>query len=369
MTCSNVATKYCLPNGSWYYDEKLNQTWTNYSQCLIDSYHGVKNSTAFRKWFPLVKTVSQTGYSVSLTTLIIAIIIFSSIKKLRCARNRLHLHLFISFSMRAFMALLKDALFLQGVAMSQNLVFIEGEMFITEPNAWICKLITTSWEYFILANYTWILMEGLYLHNLIFTSLFSDNSAITMYVCFGWGVPSFFTIAWAVSRIYYEDTLCWTTHKNKLVFMLIRMPIVLSVFTSFILFLNIVRVLLVKLNSVYIQRRKVRYRRLVRSTLVLVPLFGVHYSVFLAMSYADLQSKPMIMLGWLFCDQFFSSFQGFCVAMLYCLLNGEVRAELKRKYTAWKYRERGQRFASYATMSFRAHSRVSIPLTEIRKPS
>lgn len=47
------------------------------------------------------------------------------------------------------------------------------------------------------------------------------------------GVPSFFTIAWAVSRIYYEDTLCWTTHKNKLVFMLIRMPIVLSVFVSF----------------------------------------------------------------------------------------------------------------------------------------
>lgn len=30
-------------------------------------------------------------------------------------------------------------------------------------------------------------MEGLYLHNLIFLALFSDSSAITLYVILGWG--------------------------------------------------------------------------------------------------------------------------------------------------------------------------------------
>jgi parathyroid hormone receptor 1 len=38
-----------------------------------------------------------------------------------------------------------------------------------------------------MANYSWILMEGLYLHNLIFLALFSDTSAITLYVVLGWG--------------------------------------------------------------------------------------------------------------------------------------------------------------------------------------
>lgn len=52
---------------------------------------------------------------------------------------------------------------------------------------WECKLIISLWQYSILANYSWILMEGLYLHNLIFLALFSDNSAITLYVALGWG--------------------------------------------------------------------------------------------------------------------------------------------------------------------------------------
>ena len=52
---------------------------------------------------------------------------------------------------------------------------------------WVCKLITSLWQYFIMANYSWILMEGLYLHNLIFLALFSDTSSITPYVGLGWG--------------------------------------------------------------------------------------------------------------------------------------------------------------------------------------
>ena len=31
-------------------------------------------------------------------------------------------------------------------------------------------------------------MEGLYLHNLIFLALFTDSSAITIYIILGWGM-------------------------------------------------------------------------------------------------------------------------------------------------------------------------------------
>jgi hypothetical protein len=54
-------------------------------------------------------------------------------------------------------------------------------------NNWLCKSVTSVWQYCIMANYSWILMEGLYLHNLIFLALFSDTSSITLYVVLGWG--------------------------------------------------------------------------------------------------------------------------------------------------------------------------------------
>jgi parathyroid hormone receptor 1 len=59
---------------------------------------------------------------------------------------------------------------------------------------WECKLVTSLWQYFIMANYSWILMEGLYLHNLIFLALFTDSSAITIYIILGWGTC--FIITW-----------------------------------------------------------------------------------------------------------------------------------------------------------------------------
>lgn len=97
------------------------------------------------------------------------------------------MHLFASFVMRAFMALLKDMLFVSGLPVIQrgdNYWLSFGE----KENNWHCKMFTSLWQYFILANYFWILMEGIYLHNLVFLALFTDaNSSIAGYVISGWG--------------------------------------------------------------------------------------------------------------------------------------------------------------------------------------
>lgn len=50
------------------------------------------------------------------------------------------------------------------------------------------------------------------------------------------------------------------------------------------------------------------FRRWARSTLVLVPLFGVHYAFFMGMSYS-VGVNETVEIVWLFCDQLFASFQ------------------------------------------------------------
>ena len=74
---------------------------------------------------------------------------------------------------------------------------------------------------------------------------------------------------------------------------------------NFMLFLRIVRVLLLKLRAAVSEETRT-YRRWAKSTLVLVPLFGIHYAIFLGMG---MVSHPHVEIAWLFCDQFFASFQ------------------------------------------------------------
>ncbi|KAL0624486.1 Parathyroid hormone 2 receptor, partial [Plecturocebus cupreus] len=103
---------------------------------------------------------------------------------------------------------------------------------------------------------------------------------------------------------------------------------------NFVLFLNTVRVLATKIwetNAVGHDTRK-QYRKLAKSTLVLVLVFGVHYIVFVCLPHS------FTGLGWeirMHCELFFNSFQGFFVSIIYCYCNGEVQAEVKKMWSRW----------------------------------
>ncbi|XP_027696844.1 vasoactive intestinal polypeptide receptor 2 [Vombatus ursinus] len=269
-------------------------------------------------FYILVKAIYTLGYSVSLIALTTGSIILCLFRKLHCTRNYIHLNLFLSFILRAISVLVKDDILYSNSSALHCL---------DQASSWVgCKLSLVFFQYCIMANFYWLLVEGLYLHTLL-TVIFSSNRHFLMYLLIGWGIPTIFIVVWTVTRIFLEDIGCWDTNEHNVPWWVIRIPILISIIVNFILFISIIRILLQKLRSPDVGGNdQSQYKRLAKSTLLLIPLFGVHYMIF-AVFPIGISSKYQILF-----ELCIGSFQGLVVAVLYCFLNSEVQFELKRKW-------------------------------------
>uniref|UniRef100_A0A7N6BNX7 Vasoactive intestinal peptide receptor 2 n=1 Tax=Anabas testudineus TaxID=64144 RepID=A0A7N6BNX7_ANATE len=239
-------------------------------------------------FYIVVKTLYTLGHSLSLIALTTGSAILCLFRKLHCTRNYIHLNLFISFILRAVAVLVKD-----------DILFNRNSQCSNQPSLVGCKASLVFFQYFIMANFFWLLVEGLYLHTLLVV-IFSENKHFIVYMFIGWGE-------------------CSDSHQK---------PHVLSFYlVNFIFFISIIRILVQKLRCPDVGGNdQSQYRRLAKSTLLLIPLFGIHYVIFVSLSESITEDYKIIF------DLALGSFQGLVVAILYCFLNSEVQCELKRKW-------------------------------------
>ncbi|KAK7811952.1 hypothetical protein U0070_007005 [Myodes glareolus] len=166
-----------------------------------------------------LKVMYTVGYSASLAMLLVALSILCSFRRLHCTRNYIHMHLFVSFILRALSNFIKDAV-----------LFPSDDVTYCDARRVGCKLVMIFFQYCIMANYAWLLVEGLYLHTLLAISFFSERKCLQAFVLLGWGI-------------------CWDINSNPSIWWLIRGPVILSILINFILFINILRILMRKLRT------------------------------------------------------------------------------------------------------------------------
>ncbi|XP_078720580.1 glucagon-like peptide 1 receptor isoform X1 [Lampetra fluviatilis] len=326
------AYRFCSADGTWLRMDGSNETWRNVSECE-DRTNQLQEEP--RELLSLIHAVYTVGHSLSLAALLLASAILLLFRRLHCTRNYIHLNLFLSFILRAISILVKDAV-LRSIYASDSDTGAWDEVLAHQESA-ACKAVFVLMQYCVAANYYWLLVEGVYLHTLLALAVFSERRSFKAYVAIGWGAPVLFVVPWVVVKQLNENVGCWTRNYNMNYWLIIRLPIIAAIAVNFFIFVKIICLVVSKLRANLMCRSDIKCR-LAKSTLTLIPLLGAHEVIFAFVT--DENAQGTLRHVKLFFELSVTSFQGLLVAILYCFINSEVQAELRKTWERWRL-ERG----------------------------
>ncbi|XP_072337462.1 glucagon-like peptide 1 receptor isoform X2 [Scyliorhinus torazame] len=328
------AFRYCTEQGAWLVDNYTNESWVDHSECDEDDMF-LQQQLVKQQILSTFRLVYTAGYSLSLVSLLGASLTLVSFRKLHCLRNYIHLNLFGSFILRAIAVLIKDALVDNLQPGNGN---VSVELRATDPHMatmW-CRAAQVFLHYSVLCTYHWLLVEGLFLYFLLIVSVFSEQKCFRLYLLMGWGAPLMFVLPWIIVKFLQENSGCWRQNTNMSFWWIVRSPLLLVITINFAIFIRIMILLISKMRSHQVHNTDFR-NRLTKSTLILIPLLGVHEILFAFVP--DEIAKGIVRYIKLFVELFFGSIQGLLVAVLYCFINGEVQNELRKKLQQWRMKK------------------------------
>ncbi|KAI2658814.1 Glucagon-like peptide 2 receptor [Labeo rohita] len=319
--------KECTVNGTWKTEENSSTIWRNQSECEHDYFFKSKEEEMFRQ--TVLRVLSIVGYSLSFSSLCLAVLIMGLLRKLHCTRNYIHMNLFVSFIFRATAVIIKEVILQVAYTNmprdeigwnSYTKSTVQKHFFILHKQkdktnavilmptfqiSFICKASKVSLEYFVGCNYFWLLVEAIFLHTLLFTATVGEKQAVPR-------ASHLMLITSSRERAGKHDNYNGSNQSFCITADSVQAKLLLS-----------------KLKADQVKFTDYRYS-LARATLVLIPLLGVHEIVFTLIIDESVEGSSRYARN--FINLTLSSFQGLLVAVLYCFANGEVQAELKKRW-------------------------------------
>ncbi|XP_011493880.1 PREDICTED: diuretic hormone receptor-like [Ceratosolen solmsi marchali] len=339
---SQNASRWCRANGTW-------DSYSNYSQCKElrltppDAENGVEITTQL--YF--------VGYGLSLSTLIIAVVIYLYYRELRCLRNVIHTNLMFTYILADFLWILTTV---SQVSLQRNIP--------------MCIIFYSLYHYFQLTNFFWMFVEGLYLYLLVVKTFSGENIKLKMCLFIGWGIPFVVVTVWGIAKSLGKKFITTEIQESALsrhcpwmiphpFDWLYQVPAIFVLCINVLFLFMIMWVLITKLRSATNVETQ-QYRKAAKALLVLIPLLGVTYILVLA---GPTEGQAANMFTYM--RAILLSSQGLSVALFYCFLNSEVRNALRHHYERWTTERSlgtGQRYYAHwaprsRTESIRLYSR------------
>lgn len=198
-----------------------------------------------------------------------------------------------------------------------------------------CQVLHILLHYFLVCSYFWMFSEGLYLHTLLVVAFVSEERLMKWFYLLGWGAPAIIVAVYAAVRgSSTPDTQhCWIEESHYT--LILSTPVCASILANLVFLINIVRVLVTKLRANHLAATADTSgtRKAVRATLILIPLLGLHY-VLMPFRPAPGSNGELV---YQVVSALVSSFQGFCVALLFCFCNSEVALAVKKRWQQFQF--------------------------------
>lgn len=229
-----------------------------------------------------------------------------------------------------------------------------------------CRLLNSTLQYALLTNYTWMLCEGLYLHTVLVSAFVSERRLVRSLLAAGWLLPVLPAIIHAARRAAAGEPLCWADEGAPRPELAVLVCVAVLLNLAFLC--NIVRVLCTKLRAgggAGVARPSATALHALRATCLLAPLLGLQYLL--------TPFRPPRTASWWLAYEYLSalttSLQGLCVAVLYCFCNGEVLAQLRRRWRILTFRPRANSTTNTTVSVSIQHFCILTTVTNSRKLS
>ncbi|KAK2710288.1 PDF receptor-like [Artemia franciscana] len=360
----NKAFRICDYSGRWEGDpewEDVNLTgYSNYSACfaphmwnmLMDL--GEEYESDIRiKIARITRKIEFIGYSISTVCLLVSLFIFFKFRSLRNARTRLHINLLATLLINGVLRLIlySDLAFTFFETYEETMKGIHSIKML-------CEFMYILLEFSKMAVFFCMLMEGLYLQNLISVHVFRVAKLAKVYILLGWILPVPLILMWMMCMIYEgEGVTCWWGYHDHPCFWFLQGPMLCILLVNFILLIFVVRVLLTKLKTSKTPELH-QVRKATKAAFILLPLLGIPYIVI--MIGPPSLNRNWVEFGlWALISHLFVSFQGFIIALLFCLTNKEVTFVVGKKIRDFVNSEKRNRRGTDSTVLFKVYRRQS----------
>ncbi|XP_076049229.1 PDF receptor-like [Oratosquilla oratoria] len=332
---NKYAYRKCSSDGQWEgrRGREKEGGWSNYNDCflptikdLMDKLYAKSDEDAQMKLHvaEVSRIMEMVGLSISLATVLLSLFIFTYFRSLRNNRTKIHRNLFVAMKIQL---LIRLTLYIDQYITRQDVKETQRGIDNTPV---VCEGFYVLLEYARTAMFLWMFIEGMYLHNMVTLSVFHDKPNYRIYYLIGWGLPVVMTAVWAaVTAFNYTNTACWWGYNLSPYFWILEGPRLTVIFTNLLFLLNIMRVLITKLQA-SVSSESLQVKKAVRAAIVLLPLLGITNS--LQMIPSPLDRNIFEFAAWSYATTFLTAFQGFFIALIYCFLNNEVRATIRKSW-------------------------------------